>query len=300
MNDRDCESCKKFSRIDPIESEGYCDAKRTWVDPQEGEDCKMHEFTLHSANKYKDGTPIYAEPSGLTIGALSDVLVKHTTKQKEMSNQLDSLEQRVDELSEEYDAVLKTHSDALEQHSKRIENLDDILATHAGKINNHTDALLDHEHKLSTLSADVEEHLDRICDLEHMYEKVLDDLCAMRDRLCKITDLLVGQDEFSHIFSNFCGNCIHAEMEDGLCTCALSGEALDLDYASCSRFDPSFTHVDDRPDWMEKIRKDLTTPSEPTEGCKDCKCAVDGMCVKHNCSLGAICATPECYEPTPF
>ena len=49
MNDRDCESCKKFSRNDPHESEGYCDAKREWVDPQEGEDCKMHEFTLHSA-----------------------------------------------------------------------------------------------------------------------------------------------------------------------------------------------------------------------------------------------------------
>lgn len=62
MNDRDCESCKKFSRNDPHESEGYCDAKRTWVDPQEGEDCKMHEFTLHSATKYKDGTPIMSEP----------------------------------------------------------------------------------------------------------------------------------------------------------------------------------------------------------------------------------------------
>lgn len=286
MNDRDCESCKKFSRGDPHESEGYCEAKRAWVDPQEGEDCKMHEFTIHSANKYKDGTPIYAEPSGLTIGALSDVLVRHTTKQKEMSNQLDSLEQRVDEFSEEYDAVLKTHGDTLEQHLERIEDLDDILATHAGKINAHEDTL--------------EEHLDRICDLEHMYESILDDLCVMRDRLCKITDLLVGQDEFSHIFSNFCGNCAHAEMEDGLCTCALTGEALDPDYASCSRFDPSFTHMNDRPDWMEKIRKDMTTPSEPTEGCKDCKCAVDGMCVKYNCSLGAICATPECHESTPF
>lgn len=46
MNDRDCESCKKFSRIDP----------------QEGDDCKMHEFTLHSATKYDDGTPIMSEP----------------------------------------------------------------------------------------------------------------------------------------------------------------------------------------------------------------------------------------------
>jgi len=278
MKDRDCESCKKFSRVDPHESEGYCGAKRTWVDPQEGEDCKMHEFTLHSANKYKDGTPIYAEPSGLTIGAVSDVLVRHTEKQKELSNQLDSLEQRVDELSEEYDAVLKTHGDTLEKHKERITN---------------------NEGDTDAISHNVEEHLDRICELEHMYESILDDICAMHDRLCKITDLLVGQDEFSHIFSNFCGNCTHAEMEGGLCTCALTGEALDPDYASCSRFDPSFTHVGDRPDWMEKIRKVLTTPSEPTEGCKDCKCAVDGMCVKYNCSLGAICATPGCFEP-PF
>lgn len=281
MNDRDCESCKKFSRVDPLESEGYCDAKRTWVDPQEGEDCKMHEFTLWTADKYKDGTPIMTEPE--KIYCETDSAHGETA---ELSNQLDSLEQRVDELTEEYDAVLKTHGDTLEQHLERIDDLDTVLATHAGKINTHEDML--------------DEHLDRICDLEHMYESILDDICAMRDRLCKITDLLVGQDEFSHIFSNFCGNCIHAEMEDGLCTCALSGEALDPDYASCSRFDPSFTHVGDRPDWMEKIRKDLTTPSEPTEGCKDCKCAVDGMCVKYNCSLGAICATPECYEPTPF
>lgn len=318
MNDRDCESCKKFSRGDPHESEGYCEAKRTWVDPQEGEDCKMYEFTLSSTNKYKDGTPIYAEPTGLTIGALSDVLVQHTAKQKELSNQLDSLEQRIDELSEEYDAVLKTHGDTLEQHMERISDLDTVLATHAGKINKHEDTLEElknqiedihkeydmifenHAKRINMISDYLEEHLDRICDLEHMYEKVLDDLCVMRDRLCKITDLLVMQDEYSHIFSNFCGNCIHAEMEDGLCTCALTGEALDPDYASCSRFDPSFTHVGDRPDWMEKIRKDMTTPSEPTEGCKDCKCAIDGMCVKYNCSLGAICATPECHEPTPF
>lgn len=298
MKDRDCESCKKFSRVDPLESEGYCDAKRTWVDPQEGEDCKMHEFTLHSATKYKDGTPIMTEPE--RVYCETDSALIHG----KLSNQLDSLGQRVDELSEEYDTVLKTHGDTLEQHKNQIEDIhkeyDMIFEKHADKINNHTDTLLDHEHKLSTLSEDVEEHLDRICELEHMYASILDDIFAMRDRLCKITDLLVGQDEFSHIFSNFCGNCIHAEIEDGLCICALSGEALDPDYASCSRFDPSFTHVGDRPDWMEKIRKDLTTPSEPTEGCKDCKCAVDGMCVKYNCSLGAICATPECHEPAPF
>lgn len=105
MNDRDCESCKKFSRNDPHESEGYCDAKRTWVDPQEGEDCKMHEFTLHSATKYKDGTPIMSEPekvycdtdSALIHGKTDTYETRKAVKNsmygktaKEVSNQLDT------------------------------------------------------------------------------------------------------------------------------------------------------------------------------------------------------------------
>ncbi len=347
MKDRDCESCKKFSRVDPHESEGYCDAKRTWVDPQEGEDCKMHEFTLHSATKYKDGTPIMSEPkvdinSSYPESVYSDTgtyeerkAAKNGLYGKYASNQLD------DEVPEGFhrtpfglmpNSLFHPDNDYLKEDASReqiiefvnataddVEQLKDFIYndedpegySHYKLVKETAQRVFDlnlrlegyveeYDAVLKTHGDTLEEHLDRICDLEHMYEKVLDDLCAMRDRLCKITDLLVGQDEFSHIFSNFCGNCIHAEMEDGLCTCALSGEALDPDYASCSRFDPSFTHIDDRPDWMEKIRKDMTTPSEPTEGCKDCKCAVDGMCVKHNCSLGAICATPECYEPTPF
>lgn len=129
MNDRDCESCKKFSRVDPIESEGYCDAKRTWVDPQEGEDCKMHEFTLWTANKYKDGTPIMSDPE-VDINSLypEAKAAKNSMYGKCASNQLDSLEQRVDELSEEYDAVLKTHGDTLEEHLDRICELENDYA----------------------------------------------------------------------------------------------------------------------------------------------------------------------------
>lgn len=285
MNDRDCESCKKFSRVDPIESEGYCDAKRTWVDPQEGEDCKMHEFTLHSANKYKDGTPIMSEPKSnqldpkyCSLGRCPyyDKFCDHTLKDKygcrylphNTGANLEYLEQTFtefaktqDDLIAEYDETLKTHGDTLE------------------------------------------EHLERICDLEHMYENVLDDICAMRERLCKIserlckiTDLLVGQNNHAHIFSNFCGNCIHAEMKDGICACELSGEIVDPDSASCSLFDPSYAS---NPEWFENMKKTMTTPAEPTTGCKDCNCAKDGMCTKYNCSLGAICATPECFEP-PF
>lgn len=277
MNDRDCESCKKFSRVDPHESEGYCGAKRTWVDPQEGEDCKMHEFTLHSATKYKDGTPIMTEPekiycdtdsalihgkSSNQLDTLKNATVENTLRNSFLTKRIDEIEQRIDELSEEYDAVLKIHGDTLEKHKERI-------------INN--------EGNIDGLCSDVEELVSRICNLEYLYEQLISKLCAIE----------------SHNGSNFCGNCLHATIKDGICACNLSKEIIDPDSASCSMFEPSFTHVDDRPDWMEKIRKDLTTPAEPTEGCKDCKCAVDGMCVKYNCSLGAICATPECFEP-PF
>lgn len=240
MKDRDCESCKKFSRVDPLESEGYCDAKRTWVDPQEGEDCKMHEFTLHSATKYKDGTPIMTEPekiycdtdSALIHGKIDrdwassypnckeDVNSEYGIAAK-LSNQLDSLEQRVDEFTEEYDTV---------------------LATHAGKINNHTDALLDHEHKLLTLSEDVsinEGNIESLCsDVEDLQRKVYQIYKFLNsvdpDFFAKV------QDEMSHKGSNFCGNCHHAIVKDGICACNLSGEIVDPDSASCSMFEPPF------------------------------------------------------------
>lgn len=277
MNDRDCESCKKFSRNDPHESEGYCQAKRSWVDPQEGEDCKMHEFTLHSATKYKDGTPIMSEPekiycetdSALIHGETDTYATRKAVKDsvygktvKDMSNQLDYLERvfkgfakTQDDLIEEYDETLKTHNDYIEKC------------------------------------------FDRICSLEHIYEDSLDGLREMRERLCKITDLLVEQDKYVHIFSDFCGNCIHAEMKDGICACELSGEIVDPDDSSCVMFESSYTS---NPEWFENMKKTMITPAEPTAGCIDCNCAKDGMCTKYNCSLGAICATPECHEPIPF
>lgn len=225
MNDRDCESCKKFSRTDPYESEGYCDAKRTWVDPQEGEDCKMHEFTLHSANKYKDGTPIMVEHKiGINSSYSDSKAAKNSLYGKCVSNQLDSLEQRIYEFTEEYDTV---------------------FATHAGKINNHTDALLDHEHKLSTLSEDVsinEGNIESLCsDVEDLQRKVYQIYRFLNyvdpDFFAKV------QDEMTHKGSNFCGNCTHVNKcraEDGIYACELSAEIVDPDSASCSMFEPPF------------------------------------------------------------
>lgn len=263
MNDRDCESCKKFSRNDPHESEGYCQAKRTWVDPQEGEDCKMHEFTLHSATKYKDGTPMMVEPETDINSSYPKSITKeksnqfgidfcepdccphwdkycdHTLQDKHMCPYLPHdtdanvkyLEQvftefakTQDDLIEEYDATLKTHGDTLEQHLEHIKDMDAALATHAGKINSHTDTL--------------EEHLNRICELEHLYEKVIDYVCELREKVDKIAESLI-----EHKGSNFCGNCKYSEMEDGICKCGFPGINMDIvdpDRSSCEWFEPPF------------------------------------------------------------
>ena len=294
------------------ESEGYCDKKEKYLNPQECDDCPMHEFTLNSATKYKDGTPIMSEPekvycdtdSALIHGDTDTYETRKAAKNsmygktaKDVSNQLDT----------EYclngcDAYNKYCDHTLEDKhicpylphtpEANIKYLEQAF-TEFAKVQD--ELIEEYDETLKTHGDTLEEHLERICDLENMYESVLDDICAMRDRLCKITDLLVGQNNHAHIFSNFCGNCMHAEMKDGICACELSGEIVDPDSASCSLFDPSY----ESRKWFENMKKTMTTPSEPTAGCKDCNHAKDGMCTKYNCSLGAICATPECFEP-PF
>lgn len=222
MNDRDCESCKKFSRNDPHESEGYCQAKRSWVDPQEGEDCKMHEFTLHSATKYKDGTPIMSEPE--KVYCETDAMLIHgeteahgVRKVTELSNQLDYLERAFkgfaktqDDLIEEYDATLKTHGDTLEQHKERI------------TIN---------ESNIDTLFSDVEDLQRKVYAIYQFLNSVEPDFFA------KIQD-----EKFIHKGSDFCGNCVHAShvAPDEAWRCELSGEIVDPDSSSCSMFEPPF------------------------------------------------------------
>ena len=213
MNDRDCESCKKFSRNDPYESEGYCQAKRSWVDPQEGEECKMHEFTLHSATKYKDGTPIMSEP-------------EKVRNISELSNQLDYLEQAFtefaknqDELIEEYDATLKSHGDTLQIHHERI------------TIN---------EGNIDCLCSDVEDLQRKVYQIYQLLNSI--DL----DFFAKIQD-----EKFTHNGSDFCGNCTHCNRgkqgdvepltsDDTVYVCDLSHEIVDPDNSSCSHFEPPF------------------------------------------------------------
>ena len=231
MNDRDCESCKKFSRNDPHESEGYCQSMRTWVDPQEGEDCKMHEFTLHSATKYKDGTPIMSEPekvycesdTDLIHGMMDSSFICRPFKSKvdadssysKLSNQLDYLEsvfkgfaKTQDDLIEEYDVTLKTHGETLQDHHERI-------TINEGNIDN--------------ISSDVEDLQRKVYQIYQFLNSVDPNFFA------KIQD-----EKFIHKGSNFCGNCTHAESKDGICTCMINREVTDPDASSCEWFEPPF------------------------------------------------------------
>ena len=324
MNDRDCESCKKFSRTDPIESEGYCEAKRTWVDPQEGEDCKMHEFTLHSATKYKDGTPIMSEPEKTAeqsnqldtnyckLGTCShyDKFCDHTLQDKHMcpylphdtDSNLKYLEQAFtdfaktqDELIEEYDATLKTHGNTLEQHMEHIKDMDAVLATHAGKINSHADILEDHKERITINEGNIDAISSDIEDLQRKVYAIYKYFNAISPNV--FFDICKGIEELAHKGSDFCGNCTHAKSEDGIYACELTGEIIDPDDSSCSMFEPSYSQ---NPEWFDNMKKAMITPSEPSVGCVDCKYAIHGMCEKYNCSLGTICATPECHESFPF
>ena len=262
MNDRDCESCKKFSRNDPHESEGYCDAKRTWVDPQEGEDCKMHEFTLHSATKYKDGTPIMSEPekvycdtdSALIHGETDTYETRKAAKNsifgktaEEMSNQLDP------EFCEfgtcpYYDkfcdhTLQDKHGCAYLPHNPEAD-LKYLEQTFAEFARTQDDLIAEYDATLKTHGDTLEEHLDRICELENMYENVLEDLCVMKERLCKITSFVTDNNRYAHVFENFCGNCNHCDRgkqgDDTVYVCTLSGEIVDRDESSCSMFEPPF------------------------------------------------------------
>lgn len=249
MNDRDCESCKKFSRIDPYESEGHCDAKRTWVDPQEGEECKMHEFTLHSATKYKDGTPIMSEPEKVYCESDADLIhgmVDSAGKvgtdssyakckaeknslygitAEEASNQLDYLERAFkgfaktqDDLIEEYDATLKAHGETLEDHHERI------------TIN---------EGNIDAISSDVEDLQRKVAIIYQFINSV-----APGTFFKVMEEFKRVEKENIHNGSDFCGNCTHCDHDkqgdDTIYICTLSHEFVDPDDSSCAMFEPPF------------------------------------------------------------
>lgn len=259
MNDRDCESCKKFSRVDPIESEGYCEAKRTWVDPQEGEDCKMHEFTLHSATKYKDGTPIMSEPKVDTDSPYTQCKAEKNSifgkTVEEMSNQLDpefcefgtcpyydkfcdhTLQDKhgCAYLPHDTDSNLKYLEQTFTEFAKTQDDLiaeyDETLKTHSDTLEDHHERITINEGNIDLISADVE-------DLQRIVYAIYQFLNSVApDFFFKLSEEIKKN---THNGSNFCGNCTHAKSKDGVYTCNLSGETTDPDDSSCSMFEPPF------------------------------------------------------------
>lgn len=305
MNDRDCESCK------------------------------MHEFTLHSATKYDDGTPMTSKPEKAycdtdsvtackselnsaygTVLKDKDWASSYPTSLFKGSNQLDPdyckfgtcpyydkfcdhtlqdkhgcaylphdiaadikyLEQTFtefaktqDDLIEEYDATLKTHGDTLEQHMERI-------TINEGNIDAISSELEDLQRKVAAFYQFIN------TAAPGTFFKIIEELKRV-------------EKENVHNGSNFCGNCTHSNLIDGICTCRLNKGIIDPDDSSCEWFEPPY---ESNPEGFDNMKEAMTTPSEPSVGCVDCKYARKGMCEKYNCSLGVICATPECHESFPF
>lgn len=273
MNDRDCESCKKFSRNDPHESEGYCDAKRTWVDPQEGEGCKMHEFTLHSATKYKDGTPIMSEPDKVYCDTDSAPIHGETDTYETRKAAKDSMYRKIAEGSNQLDpnyckfgtcpyydnfcdhtlqdkhgcaylphtpeADLKYLEQTFTEFAKVQDDLiaeyDATLKTHGGTLEDHHERIAINEDNIDIISADVE-------DLQRKVYQIYQFLNSVDPDFFTKTEEKIHSEAPKHNCSNFCGNCSHVShtAPDGLWRCILSGEPVDPDDSSCSLFEPPF------------------------------------------------------------
>lgn len=255
MNDRDCESCKKFSRNDPHEWEGYCQAKRYWVDPQEGEVCKMHEFTLHSATKYKDGTPIMTEPEKAycetdtkliqgesnqldskpnqldtnfcTFGmcAYYDKFCDHTLQDKHMCPHLPhDTDSNIKYLEQVFTEFAKTQDELIEEY-------DATLKTHGDTLEEHLKMITINEGNIDALSSDVEDLQQKVHAIYQFLNSVAPDFFF---NLCEEIK------KNAHKGSNFCGNCTHVKSKDGIYACDLTSEIVNPDDSSCSMFEPPF------------------------------------------------------------
>lgn len=206
MNDRDCESCKHFSRIDPIESEGHCDKKHDWVDPYEGRDCKMHEFTLSSATKYKDGTPMMTEPKSnqLDISFCEEDCCPHwNTCPHTLWDK-----QHCPYLPHDTNSHLKY----LEQAFKEFAQVQD-------------DIVEEYESRISELE-------EEVANLRNFCERVDQFLSHSHPEFSTDCTLPINP-ECWHVGDNFCGNCVHCTCDKGIYVCEATAEVVDPDWASC-------------------------------------------------------------------
>ena len=71
-------------------------------------------------------------------------------------------------------------------------------------------------------------------------------LNEINERLCKLEHIIdhFVLPDFRHIGSDFCGNCIHHQMEEDIPTCSLTGELCDHDDASCAMYQDSYIDTD--------------------------------------------------------
>lgn len=229
------------------ESEGYCDKKEKFLNPQECDGCPMHEFTLHSATKYKDGTSIMSEPEKVSnqldpefceFGTCPyyDKFCDHTLQDKhgcaylphDAAANLKYLEQvftefarTQDDLIAEYDETLKTHGGTLLEHEHKLSTLSEVVSINRGNID--------------SLYYDVEDLQRKVYAIYKFLNSVDPDFFV------KIEDQMFL--ERVNNGSNFCGNCTHVNKcraEDGIYACELSGKIIDPDESSCSMFEPPF------------------------------------------------------------
>lgn len=278
MNDRDCESCKKFSRNDPHESEGYCQAKRSWVDPQEGEECKMHEFTLHSATKYDDGTPIMSESEkayckadldlihGKVDSACKSALNSAYGKTAGESNQLDAdfckfgmcayYDKFCDHtlqdkhmcpyLPHDTDANVKyleqTFTEFAKIQDELIEEYDATLKTHGDTLESHLETLQDHHERITNNEGNIDALSFDVEDLQKKVYAIYQFLNSVAPDF--FSNLCEEIKKNVHKGSDFCGNCTHCNRgkqgDDTVYVCDLSHEIVDPDSSSCSMFEPPF------------------------------------------------------------
>lgn len=194
MNDRDCESCK------------------------------MHEFTLHSATKYKDGTSIMSEPekvycdtdSALIHGETDTYATRKAAKNsmfgktaEEMSNQLDPefcefgtcpyYDKFCDHtLQDKHGCAYLPHTPEanikyLEQtFTEFAKTQDDIIEEYDATLKTHGDTLEQHMKHIDGLSKEYdmifEKHADRINILTDNVEEHLNRICELEHLYEKVID----------------------------------------------------------------------------------------------------------------
>lgn len=264
MNDRDCESCKKFSCDAPTDYMGYCEAKHTYVVPEE--DCKMHEFTLHSATKYKDGTPIMSEPKVDTDSSYPQCKAEKNSmygKVAEGSNQLDPdyckfgtcpyYDKFCDHtLQDKHGCAHLPHDTAadikyLEQtftefaktQDELIEEYDATLKTHGDTLEDHMERITINEGNIDAISSEVEDLQRKVAAFYQFINT------AAPGTFFKILEELKKvEKENVHNGSDFCGNCVHCDHgkqgDDTVYICTLLHGFVDPDDSSCAHFEPPF------------------------------------------------------------